>query len=411
MSSVDQINKSYATAETTSLPQNKSESVTARVLRSPITWLIVVLITIDLAVATIRPLRYVKVPGVMFHDQDPINHRIETLLKSGKETNVYLLGTSLADSASANADAVQFNLKMTEYERGRYTSSKYFDALMSKELGIQTHSINVGVGGSMVSGEELILKHSVENKKVAALPTLVVFMVAPRAFIDRTREENLYPIHCYFNNRFDHQKSGESWQKKFASIATRFWNYFRLRTDYATIFTRAAADMFNKPENAFQKLKDKKGRIEISFKEDWFDPNLSNKSDWVKSVGNYYDSAYGNSVDREKLHAQKLSFERAINIVKKLGSDALIVSMPLSSYNRQKIPKGFTSEYQKMLEEISRKYDTKLIYLLDDKRFELRDFRDGVHLNGEGASKYWRILVEELEKDQKLKESFSRSPR
>lgn len=378
-----------------------------RALKSPLIWILLVLVFSDICLNVFKPLRYVRVPGILLSDQDPINHRIEALVKRSDRVNVFLLGTSLADSAAANADALYFNLKLTDYDRGRYTDSRYFDRQLNKSLTkIESKSINVGVGGSMVSGQEIILDKSLtQNTKPS--PHLVVSMIAPRAFVDNTRTIELDPIHCYFNNRFKDISKFNSWQEGTTNLLAKSWTFFNLRGDYRTVLTRLACQVFDRPENAYSASTHNakpgsEGKIDLSFEDDAFDPNVSNKGEWVKTVKDYYSSAYGKHIDRAKFAKQVESFSRSLKSLKERNIPTIIVSMPLSLLNRRQIPDSFETEYKQTLLTLSEKYDTKLIYLLDDQRFELADYRDGVHLNGPGAIKYWNILVEEIAKDKAL---------
>lgn len=382
---------------------------------SPLLWILVCLIIVDCAIIAIKPLRFISIPGVLLQDQDPIGYRIGSLLNSKESDSVYLLGTSLSDSACANGDAVNFNLELTEYERGRYMHAKYFDKLLKNKLHRKSNSINLGVGGSMVSGEELILKQSLNNN---TKPKLVVLMVAPRAFIDDTRSTNLYPIHCYFNNRFtqdgklDWPANFNEFKEQFESLLAKSWSYFNMRSDYATVLTKSACSLFNRPESAYtdnakQSLKSETSKkVEFSFEQKLFDPNISNNPKWVKAVSSYYDSAYGTEVNKIKLKEQTASFSRSLSMLKDKQIPALVVSMPLSNLNRNQIPGEFEAEYKNLLSNICRQYDTKLIYLLDDKRFILDDFRDSVHLNGAGATKFWNILVDEIARDPEITKSL-----
>lgn len=376
-----------------------------KIAASPLTWLVCLLILFDIGIDLVKPLRFVKIPGVLLKDQDPIDYRIESLLKPAKPANVYLLGTSLADSAAANGDALNLKLKLTEYERGRYIHAHYFDNLMNEKLGIQSCSINVGIGGSMVSGAERILETALKDDKNRKKPGLVVLMVAPRAFIDATRSPELYPVECYFQHRFKGNSKEQNWIGTFQNELAKRWTFFDLRSDYATVLTKAACAYFDRPENAYQKVEEKlprdkaRDKIELSFKEEYFDPSISARPDWVNSVSAYYSSAYGKEIDKNKLKTQLDSFARSLRLLKEKEIPALIVSMPLSKHNRNQIPGDFEKEYRSLLYDLSSRYDTRLIYMLDSPAFDFADYRDSVHLNGRGATRFWDLLVEQMGDD------------
>ena len=374
-------------------------------LASQVLWIVFTIVVVDWAINTIKPLRFVKIPGLILQDQDPVGFRIESLLNTREKNMTFLLGTSLSDSACGNADAIHYKFKMTEYERNRYMYARYFDQLMNQKLNAKTNSVNLGVGGSMASGQELILKESIKNKNT---PEFAILLVAPRDFTDQTRTPDLYPINCYFKNRFQQNVplfwtvSENKLKERVDVFLTHAWSFFKMRSDYATVLTRSACSIFNRPENAYlanSKFNNQETKPVFSFEEEIFDPVIANKKDWVIAVKNYYSAAYGKNIDRKKLEDQFASFSRSLSLLKENNVTTLVVSMPISNLNRSQIPENFENEYKELLMQTCQKYNTRLIYLLDDRRFTLQDYRDSVHLTGSGSIKFWNILTDEIARD------------
>lgn len=381
---------------------------------SPLVWLIVVLIIFDFFISGVKPLRFVQIPGVVLKDQDPIDFRIEAALNPKRQSNVFFMGTSLVDAAAVNADAIQYGLKLRMYDRDRYMQTRYFDSRLYDRLSLKSQGINVGVGGSMVSGMERILKELFKDTS-AKRPALVVLTVAPRAFIHSNRKPELYPVECYFNNRFFKVSDDLSWKENFQNLLKSNWTFFRLKSDYSTVLVKFASAIFDRPETAYEnssihQIGKKRVMPKLDFRDEVFDPGISARQEWVQSVGQYYRSAYGTQVERPTYSAQKASLARTIKLLDSYSVPVIVVSMPLSEYNRKDLPDGFEQEYKLMLEEVVGSSEGKLIYLLDSPMFSFSDFREGVHLNGLGAKRFWDIVVDQIESDasflKKLRSRF-----
>ena len=65
----------------------------------------------------------------------------------------------------------------------------------------------------------------------------------------------------------------------------------------------------------------------------------------------------------------------------------MLVNMPLTPANMKLMPKGSYDKYMAMLKRTANQNDVVLLELNDGTKFDIKCFRDTVHMNGTGGKK------------------------
>ena len=270
---------------------NSALSASGGFFTSSIFWILLVLFMFELGLNVIKPMRFVKLEGIIFQDQDTLNNKVEYLFSQSNNRNIYLFGTSLIDYASCDADFVWQNSRRTSIERSEYHNAEYLDHRLHEKLSLTTQSLNLGVPGCLMSGQKLLLEKAIEKGKQ---PPVVILCVAPRTFIDKTKQEGLDNIDCCFKRRDFNITKGESLQSAVDNICNQNWRYFRQRADYATVFTTLVENYFNRPTNAYVAKSWKKKNLKFDASNEIYNPKMADDQESIKGNNVYYKLAYDN---------------------------------------------------------------------------------------------------------------------
>lgn len=341
----------------------------------------------DLAIVSLRPLQWIVIPGVMLHDQDPVGDKVERLLSPKDDSNIFVFGTSLSDSAAANADFAVKGQKPRLYDRQRHVRANYFDEQLHKHLGINAKTFSLGIGGGIVKDMELLLDKALASRNA---PGLVVITIGPRDFIDNTNSSERCTVATYFKSRFTEAKQVTDLPSATTDVLNKSWNFYRLRSDYHTVSQLLA----NQWVSLFRH-EEPKTKISLKTEEPIFDPQIIVGKDDKDRITDFYRDAY-KTVQQDKLSEQTASFRKMLTLCRAHKIPCLVVSMPLSAHNLSQLPDGFATEYKDIVARECAENGAKFLYLMDDQRFADTDFRDNVHLTADGSMRFWNLVAEEL---------------
>jgi hypothetical protein len=354
-------------------------------------WSIACLVIMDLAIVSLRPLQWIVIPGVMLHDQDPVGDKVERLLSPKDDSNIFVFGTSLSDSAAANADFAVRGQKPRLYERQRHVRANYFDSQLNKQLGLNAKTFSLGIGGGIVKDMELLLEKALASRNA---PGLVVITIGPRDFIDNTNSSERCTVATYFKSRFTQAKAVTDLPSATTDLLNKSWNFYRLRSDYHTVFQLLADQWI-----AISRHEDPKTRLALKTEEPIFDPLIIVGKDDKDRITAFYKDAY-KTVQPDKLADQTASFRKMLTLCRERSIPCLVVSMPLSAHNLSQLPAGFAKEYRGLVARECAANGAKFLYLMDDKRFSDNDFRDNVHLTADGSMRFWNLVAAELGRER-----------
>ncbi len=368
---------------------------------STLLWIILALVLTDLFLVTVRPLRFVHIPGLLFADEDAIGDKVSVLCSPTDQSNVLLLGTSLLEEAAACADAKKKNLHFTQYTLHRYLRAETLDSELRSKCGLPAKSLAVPIGGGLFYDSYLLVqKSSAAGKR----PSLIVFTVAPRDFVDGQSVSKNSAVACYFNWRFKDIKHIADLPSAVELALVQNWNFYRLKSDYKTIFQVFSCSALDRAPTLFASTHKADVPppttipISISFTDKPFEPNLAFPAEHIEATAKQYDDWY-EQLGRNKSNEEFDYLSKALQLCHDNDIPCLVVSMPLGELNRRQLAQAVSYAYKARLSNTCNSHGVKLINLMEDVRFSTNDFLDNVHLNANGAIKFWRVLGNEINKD------------
>ncbi|MDP3507631.1 MAG: DUF1574 family protein [Candidatus Melainabacteria bacterium] len=386
-------------------PLTKKEcGVVKLVCFSSFCWTIIILITAEIAVRVSRPLRFVKVPGIILQDQDPIAEEVSILRTGSSNTNTLLLGTSLLRNVTAFADAAQENRHLTSDSWNRYFQAKTLDRLLKSNFDLNAKSLNIFVGGGFFYDSWLLLEIAVKSKHP---PKFVILTVAPKDFLDSTRP--LSDSHVKLSLKLRAKDLEEGTEISATSLANKFSRYYQLKSEYRCILETMVCSALGRAPSIYAALNGtvlKGPKVELCNTDEAIDMENHLAEAETATLNSYYSSVYESS-RRETLCEQTKFLEQALSLLKEQNIKCLVVAMPLSKKHAEVLPTDLANAFTEKLAETCSTAKVCLFDLTNDQRFRADDYHDLVHLNKKGSLKFWDVLIEELKKAKLLSPSFT----
>lgn len=361
-------------------------------------WLLLVLIGFDVFIYLVRPLRYVRVPGVVLRDQDELTQQVETLKSGAQGANTLWFGTSLIRNAAAYADGINEHKAFTNYGWSKYFESHSGDKMLLSQLGVNAKSFTVMVGGGFFYDSWRLLEIAINS---GLRPKLIVFTIAPKDFIDSTRSLKDSHVDLFLSLRDKNSEKIKNLGSLAFWLANECWQYYRVKSDYRCVAEVLACSTFNRLPSLYSSLHNKVVK----------QPNVSwapadRNIDLLKPLAaedmathtRYYKSVF-QTAKRENMDVQFDYFRQALKLCLKQGIPCLVVNMPLSRVHQKLLPDNLKQLYLSRLENTCLNQHTVLIDMMEDARFPEHDFVDVVHLNGNGANRFWKLLGQELQRN------------
>ncbi|MCW5824477.1 MAG: hypothetical protein KIT34_16880 [Cyanobacteria bacterium TGS_CYA1] len=362
------------------------------------------LVSFDIFLGAVKPLKFVHVAGTMLKDQDIVGCRIEQLLDKSSNFNSIILGDSTADDICVLPDVLKSVATLNNYSRYYYLNCAIGEDILKKNLSLPFALKNCSFGGSLISDQLLFVQNLLIHGNI---PKIAFIMVVPRPFLDTTIDTKISPVQCYFDNRFktvdfkaDFLSSLDSWFSKFS-------NFYRTKSDYAVVMTSFFCSIFDRSANGSGQGLSKKNSLSFAGSEVSVNPRIAARPDWVLEESNHYKKAYAFN---SKVYERQLEcFDSMLSLLRKRNTSVVLVTLPLTNENLALLPVGFKKMFEKDMQKLVSKHNAFLFQLQEDRNFDKFDFLDNVHLNGEGGIKFWRALGEQLEKKSGLRESLVQS--
>ncbi len=367
-------------------------------------WTIIFLIAAEAAVRVIRPLRFVKVPGIILQDQDPIAEEVSILRTGSSNANTLLLGTSLLRNATAFADAAQENRRLNTDSWNRYFYAKTLDKLLKSNFNLNSKSLNIFVGGGFFYDSWLLLEIAVKSKHP---PKFVILTIAPKDFLDSTRP--LTDSHVKLSLNLRSKGLEENTDISVTSFLNKLSRYYQLKSEYRCILETIVCSSLDRAPSIYAALKGtvlKGPKVELCNTEEDVDMENHLALAETTTLNNYYTAVYKSSRN-ETLKEQTKYLESAIALLKRQNIQCLVVAMPLSKEHADIFPTDLAIAFKEKLAKTCSTAKVCLLDLTNDQRFSADDYHDLVHLNKKGSLKFWDVLIVELKKTKLFSPSFA----
>ncbi|MBX9878569.1 MAG: DUF1574 domain-containing protein [Candidatus Obscuribacterales bacterium] len=378
-----------------------------RIFQSSFLIIILFLLLIDCGIKYGKPLRYVTMGGYIPSDQDPIGDKYESLKAESQKSRILLLGSSLPMFAAICADyrVGELSAATTGYETYTYTKAKYLQSLLRKLTHEDLPVFNFSASGCMVSDSYIALEQSIAN---GMHPKVAIFALAPRDFLDNfarpTKETGFFKFfkkdnHNAFNwKTFNHEES-------FNNFIGSIWVYYKLKPDYRTFFLLATTDAFHRAPTLYSALHYDPGITKNHIRlAAWDPPEMADipgdEDKRLKDLNSYKKSYY--PINQSRFNDELGYLEKSLELCRKHAILPIVVNMPRIARNQAILPDWFQTQYTDALTKSTKKYGCPFFDLNSEPIFVESDFRDSVHLNGDGSLKVFNLLAAKLSKDDRF---------
>lgn len=385
-----------------------------RLVKSSFFILIVCLLLVDCAIKFGKPLRYMEMGGYIPSDQNPLADKFEALKAEAGRTQILLVGSSLPMCAAACADYRDghISLPTVGYDLFTYTRAKYFETQLKELAGKDLPIFNYSGNGCMASDAYIVTEQSVKH---GMRPKIVILALAPRDFIDHlaspTEKTSYYDFFQKLEkskNHFDLAKLNveETFNKTLADI----WYYYKLKPDYNALFSVAASGFLHRAPTLYSAthrdpLQNEFAQVRVMA---WGPPKLADVTgdeEKKKKDLRVYTTSYM-PIDMKRFTAERKFLFKTLDFCRKNNILPIVVNMPRTARNEALLPDWFQAQYMDALTSAAKQYDCPFFDLNKDPNFAEADFRDSVHLNGDGGMKVFNVLTAKLSQNDDFLEAI-----
>lgn len=393
------------------------------VLSSFTCWLVVSIVGLNWVIQSVKPLQYIKTTRYVPLEQNPLVSKLPAFFDAKERPELLVLGSSLPMEAIARYDAEytgSFNEKSLNEVR-QYTGAKYLEHLIEQKNGTKLSAFNLTCVACMASDAELILRRAIDAGRS---PKIVIFGMGPRDFIDNVAPPaGKSPVCQLLSNRttlpeiFSEVRTLEETRDL---LLGQLVYLYKVRTDYKTMLTGWACDLFAHPadlyesnqlaklsqKNAKEKgvaaatnaAQDQSAASEIKTRQvckvDQASDQTSTKTQkrtQFADLPEWKERYLPANVDR--FEKEKASFQKMLDTCKKKGIRMIVVNMPITNENKEIIPKKLFERYQNEVCTMPAQYGDEMLDLDGSGAFQLSDFYDSAHVNAQGGKKVQDLMV------------------
>ncbi len=315
---------------------------------------------VNFAIDCWRPLRYVAIEGRPFLDQHSYSNKSADLKRLTKSPDVLILGSSLAMSAIATADYSFRQKPFPPFFSAKFTT--YTEAaFLKQQAGLELSYFNYACPGYLISHDLKLLSEVLAKGN----PKLIIFMVAPRDFID--------------NLLFAHEANTTD-EESPEKVVSKLLRLYAVRGDLSYLFKRFVRGLYEHWENPLKDM--------ISTK------TIDNRLEKFELYAD--EAAYirrYSPIDWKRYKQQVNCLVVMLASCKSRKVPVLVVNMPLPECNRKLLDRQFYSQYMTMLAEESRLAGATFLNLQSGPYVD-DDFRDYAHLRHSGGLKCCTAIAE-----------------
>lgn len=381
-----------------------------RLAKSTFLLLIVSLFLVDCAIKYGKPLRYMEMGGYIPADQNPLADKFDALKSEANRTQILLVGSSLPMCAAACADYRDGHTTVptVSYDLFTYPKAKYFESVLKQMVGKDLPVFNYSGNGCMVSDSYKVIEQSYKH---GMKPKVAILALAPRDFIDNlacaTEKTSYYDFFEKLEkNKAKFDLATFNAEETFNKTVADIWYYYKLKPDYQNLFSLAASGFFHRATDLYSATH--RNPLQTEFTQvrmmAWAPPKLADitgDEEKKKKDLKVYDTSY-NPVDTKRFERERNYLFKTVAYCRDHNILPVIVNMPRTKRNQEILPAWFQAEYMKALTDASAQFDAPFFDLNSDPNFAESDFRDSVHLNGDGGLKVFNLLTAKLSKDDQF---------
>lgn len=391
---------------------NLGMSIIKRALCSTLCCLLLTLCLFDAAIATVKPLQYIRTGKYIPLDQNSVVSKVPRFFSANVKPEALLLGSSLPMMAVTSYDDPYCHaLRSEDLDAVRtYTQAQYLEHLLSSRLGIKSSVFNLTCYACMSSDAWLILSRAVNADRA---PKLVLYGIAPRDFVDNCVPEvgktPVFEVLASWKSLKDILENNHSLESIRDFVISTGWYYYRVKADYKTLASLIACDFFNRPMTLFAATQQLPATAAARSPATTANlPCVPPKTSTPKSIVpakqaaldlelDTYQKRY-NPANAKRFQQESEYFRKLLEICRTNHIKCVIFNMPITNRNRALIPKDIYRRYQQEVCNLPAQYGAHFINLDDSSIFSDEDFLDSVHANAQGGKKIQDLLIAEMSK-------------
>lgn len=405
-------------------PNKQRKGIFILVLSSFTCWLLVCIVGLNWFIQSVKPLQYIKTTRYVPLEQNPLVSKLPAFFDAKERPELLVLGSSLPMEAIARYDAEYtgtFNEKSLNEVR-QYTGAKYLEHLIEQKNGTKLSAFNLTCVACMASDAELILRRAIDAGRS---PKIVIFGMGPRDFIDNIAPPaGKSPVCQLLSNRTSLREifsEARTLEETRDLVLGQLVYLYKVRTDYKTMLTGWACDLFAHPADLYEsnqlaKLNQKADAEKTlaapakPIEAQAAKPTVTQARDVCK-IGQTTDET---SVETQKrgqfadlpewkerylpanvgrFEKEKASFQKMLDTCNRKGIRMIVVNMPITNENKEIIPKKLFQRYQNEVCTMPAQYGDEMLDLDGTGAFQLSDFYDSAHVNAQGGKKVQDLMV------------------
>lgn len=317
--------------------------------------------------------------------------------------DIVLLGSSLMLEALNTGDATY--LHKAQNVSLHHTSSCLQDDLQAK-LGYKPHTFSFAIAGQMASDAYAIASTLLRGKDK---PTTIVYGIAPRDFMDNTL------TNVTTTETFRYLARVGDLSRTFAAAKPSFFEVMDRGLENISFIYKHRVDLLCIQQHAFKSLLERIGYRNLDTYKVPFELRRIALKDLLEDVASnetmvcpygdppvpYLDNLAEYRQRYAHMNARMFKnqlgyLEQLLQYGKEQNIKVVLVNMPLTSDNVALMPPGFYQNYLTQIQNLSAKYDSKLIDMNLPGTFNRGYFADSAHLNGLGGMRFFDLLSQAL---------------
>lgn len=378
-----------------------SPSILRQIFGSAAILTVLIIVVLDGLLIWLKPLSYFDVTEFVPLEQNPMVAKLKSFIESPSQNpECYILGSSLMLFPAVRCD------EELQGKRHRYDawfirhgingalSPAYVSKVFSGDLGRSVSVVNLGVQGSIISDQLLVLKRALEKGKT---PGVVFLEVAPRAFLDNWHKQTAAtPIHQVLADLSSASplfENGKLNRDSLMQLPGYFWYFYKVKADYRTLLVNLSAAVLDRPLNSWEAVRGIRHKPvqglfnpEMEWNVEYTPGSRYHDLGMYKEVYNPPDAAFW-KLETTDLH----SF---LDLARKNHVRVVVVDMPLTERNLELLDKNYLRSYRALIDQVAEKTD--VIRLAQSGDFVEEDFEDSAHLNAAGGRKLFKAMAEHL---------------
>lgn len=379
-------------------PSQTKCTFVGRLLSSSVILIVIFLVLIDAALAYIKPLSFFDVTEFVPLEQNPMVAKLKNFIEDrGANPEAYVLGSSLMLFPAVRCDEElvgkrhRYDSWFIRHGINGALSPLYLSQDLQKACGRPVSVVNLGVQGSIVSDQLMVLERALEKGKT---PKLVFLELAPRSLLDNGHKNlNATPIHQVLADLSavpDLFAEGKINKESLSVLPGYFWYFYKVKADYRTLIVNLSAAVLDRPLNSWEAVRG----IRHKPVQGLFNPEMEWNVQYTPEPRYrdlpMYKHIY-NPPDAAFWKQERGDLDKFIALAGKHGVKVVLVDMPVTAKNLALLDPAYLQLYRQSIDAIAAS-GVSVVRLAQSGQFVEDDFEDSAHLNARGGRKLFAAM-------------------